>query len=280
MPDTITAEIPYVVSDDDLLVFSSADRTFEANLVRRRPMQIRNGRLHPPSLEREGLQIASCPSRLIHERLDEFIDANIGHNVIQPAINFEYWKEIIPTLQRLTGAREIFAHQGTTVRFSPRSGRKNWGPPAGYAHVDFQPDEVERLMKESMEQWGIKARPYSRLMLIQTWRPLSDPPQDIPFAVCDGRTVKSEDLIPVEFHVVSKEQDLDLVYRSRAGRYGEGHQWWYFPNMTVDEIMVFKGFDSALPETMNPLHAAFEDATAQNPVPRVSAESRFFALFD
>jgi hypothetical protein len=246
-------------------------------VVRRRPMAVRNGRTYPPFLGREGLQIASCPSRVVQDRKDELIAANMAPNQSPPAINLEYWEEMVPLLRELSGAREVFPQHGSTVRFSPRTGRKNWTQPAGYAHVDYQPDEVERLMIEAMDLWGLKVRPYSRFMLLQTWRPLSGPPQDIPLAVCDGRTVRTEDLIPVEFHVVAESRDS--VYRSRAGRYGEAHQWWWFPDMTVDEIVVFKGFDSAFPETMNPLHAAFEDTTAVNPVPRTSVESRFFALF-
>jgi hypothetical protein len=50
--------------------------------------------------------------------------------------------------------------------------------------------------------------------------------------------------------------------------------------MTLDEMIVFKGYDSALADRFKTLHVSFEDTSATAPVPRISVESRYFALFD
>ena len=50
--------------------------------------------------------------------------------------------------------------------------------------------------------------------------------------------------------------------------------------MTPDEVLVFKGFDSACPDAMNAMHTAFDDETVVRAVPRGSIECRFIALYD
>ena len=57
-----------------------------------------------------------------------------------------------------------------------------------------------------------------RVQVINLWRPILDEPlRDAPLAVCDSRTVESDDLVP-----------SDLVYRERIGetysvKYNPGH---------------------------------------------------------
>src|SRR5690606_19402408 len=119
---------------------------------------------------------------------------------------------------------------------------------------------------------------FSRYVLYQSWRPLSPPPQDFPLAVCDARTVSTSDIVPIEYHLRTEKEEV--TYRTQGSRYSERHRWWWFPDMTPDEMIVFIGFDSAHPDDPATLHVAFEDTSATDPVPRSSMESRFFALFD
>jgi hypothetical protein len=279
-PDSISAEISYVKGDLERVVFSSATRALDNQTTELRRVQVRNGRAvqEPVSLHREGFEIADAPSHVVRERRDELIAANLTPNESRPQVNQDYWDELVPLLTRVSGAREVFPQHGTTVRFSARSPQRNWTTPAKYAHIDYEADEVARLMQETLDVTGRQVRPHRRHMLLQAWRVLTDPPQDVPLAVCDGRTVAPQDIIPVEFHVIAG--DRDSIYRSRAGHYDDRHQWYYFPDMTIDEVLLFKGFDSACPDAMNAMHVAFEDTTAKDPVPRGSVESRFFALFD
>jgi hypothetical protein len=114
--------------------------------------------------------------------------------------------------------------------------------------------------------------------MYQGWRALSPPPQDFPLALCDGRTVLAEDLVPIDYY-----QDAggrDRIVRSWGSHFSPRHQWWYFPDMTAEEMIVFKGFDSANPGAASTLHVSFDDSTAEAAVPRTSIESRYFALFD
>ena len=72
--------------------------------------------------------------------------------------------------------------------------------------------------------------PFSRYVLYQTWRVLTDPPQDFPLAICDWRTVTSADIVPLEYHVGT--DGSDVTYRSQGSRYSDRHEWWYFPDLT------------------------------------------------
>ena len=123
--------------------------------------------------------------------------------------------------------------------------------------------------------------PFSRFVLYQTWRVLTDPPQDYPLALCDWRTVDAADIVPLLYHVAAEQADgEEVTYRSQGSRYSDDHQWWYFPDLIVDDALVFVGFDSERGKRPSSLHVAFEDVTVEAPVPRASIESRFFALFD
>ena len=60
------------------------------------------------------------------------------------------------------------------------------------------------------------------------------------------------------------------------------HVWFYFPQMTRNEALMFKVFDSdAGKPTRFTAHTAFDDPnTPPNAPPRESIETRTFAFFD
>ena len=119
-------------------------------------------------------------------------------------------------------------------------------------------DEAEELLK-------------GRVQVINLWRPILDEPlRDAPLAVCDSRTVKSDDLVP-----------SDLVYRDRVGetysvKYNPGHQWYYVPEMRRTEGLLLKIADTRtdIPARFMP-HTSFTDPTTPpDASPRESIELR------
>jgi hypothetical protein len=178
----------------------------------------------------------------------------------------------------LSGARDVISQDMAGVRFSPRSDRKHWLGPAGWAHVDFEAKEIDQMLHAALERTGRAFRPFSRYVMYQGWRALSPPPQDYPLALCDGRTVEPGDLVPIDY--LQDAGGREGVVRSWGCRYSPRHQWWYYPDMTIDEMLVFKGFDSRQADSPCTLHVAFDDPSAVRPTPRTSYESRYFALFD
>jgi hypothetical protein len=253
-------------------------RILDEKTIERRTVQIRNSRTaaERPTLEREGFEVSTWPSRVARERLDELAAQRPLLQMRQ--VEFDYWEETIPLVQKLSGARDVLPLHAAAVRFSSKANKQEMMTPAGWAHLDYDTDEAAVQLEETLELSEREIQPFSRYVLYQSWRVLSDPPQDYPLAICDARTVAPADMVPLEYHLSSDESDV--TYRSRGSRYSDRHEWWYYPNVTIDEMIIFIGFDSAHPDTSSTLHVAFEDTTAQNPLPRSSIETRYFALFD
>lgn len=102
-----------------------------------------------------------------------------------------------------------------------------------------------------------------RMVVLNTWRNTSDEPVGrCPLAVADQRTIKSGDGCG---GVVGR---VGLVRR-------EGQQFYYFPRLTREELLVFIGYDSDAKEHAPCVHSAFEDINAPAAAaPRQSIELR------
>ena len=276
--ETIAAEIPYLRSELRSVHVEYESRILDERTVERRSMPVRDGRTAavPPSLEREGLELVLWPSLIARERLDELI-AQKPLLTMRP-IEFDYWAETIPVIRARTGARDVLPLHASTVRYSEKANRDGMMTPAGWAHLDYDADEAAIQLRETLERNEREVAPFSRYVLYQTWRVLSDPPQDFPLAICDWRTVAPADIVPLEYHVGT--DGGDVTYRSQGSRYSDRHEWWYFSNLTVDDLLLFVGFDSSRSDAPSSLHVSFEDPTVHDPVPRASIETRFFGLFD
>jgi hypothetical protein len=119
------------------------------------------------------------------------------------------------------------------------------------------PAEAEELLK-------------GRAQVINLWRPIRGPLRDAPLAMCDGQSVEAGDLIA-----------SDLIYPNREGetysvKYNANHRWFYFPEMTPDEALLLKCYDSATDgRTRFAPHTAFIDPTTPpDAAPRESIEVR------
>ena len=119
------------------------------------------------------------------------------------------------------------------------------------------PDEADELLR-------------GRVQVINLWRPIRGPVRDAPLAMCDGQSVAPGDLIA-----------SDLIYPNRSGetysvKYNPDHRWFYIPQMTADEALLLKCYDSATDgRTRFVPHTAFIDPTTPpDTPPRESIELR------
>ena len=164
------------------------------------------------------------------------------------------------------------------MRYSEKADRDGMMTPAGWAHLDYDADEAAVQLHETLERNPRSSRRSVGTCCTRPGAVLSDPPQDFPLAICDWRTVASADIVPLVYHVGT--DGSDVTYRSQGSRYSDRHDWWYFPDLTIDDLLLFVGFDSSRPDVPSSLHVSFEDPTVDDPVPRASIETRFFGLFD
>lgn len=109
-----------------------------------------------------------------------------------------------------------------------------------------------------------------RVQVINLWRPIRGPLRDTPLALCDAASVAANDLVA-----------SDLIYPNRNGetysvKFNPDHRWFYFPEMTADEALLLKCYNSATDGRARfAPHTAFVDPTTPADVPpRESIELR------
>ena len=183
-----------------------------------------------------------------------------------------YYPEAERFLIETTGASRIFIFDHLQRRRVPgQQDRSRSAPrqPATRVHVDHTarsgPQRVRDLMGDEAEEL-LKGR----VQVINMWRPIRGPLRDAPLAVCDSRTVASDDLVP-----------SDLVYRERVGetysvRYNPAHRWFYTPEMRRDEVLLLKIADTKTDISARFMpHTSFTDPTTPaDAFPRESIELR------
>ncbi len=221
----------------------------------------------PPSITREGFQLVPHQSAVADFRDSETVAR------IHPA-------EIERLLLDLTGADRVVVGAGGVLRFGESSAEAaayNNSSPARFIHIDASAATSKGFAERSRPK--DVDRPIRRYAHYNVWRVLTPPPQDIPLAVCDARTLKPEDLIEADaiFDVTDRPE---WSFEGWLVRYSPRHRWSYFSNMTRDEALVFKTSDSDPAQPPNVPHSAFDDATCPKGVPtRASIEMRATAYW-
>ena len=211
------------------------------------------------SLDREGFALVRHPAAV-----RDFYDDKEVRNVYYPAVE--------AFLRATLRADRVFIFDHTVrwrvvVAYDVRGA----GPrqPATRVHVDqtdisganrvreHLPAEAEELLK-------------GRVQVVNLWRPIRGPVRDTPLAICDAASVAAGDLVA-----------SDLIYPNRRGetysvRFNPNHRWFYFPEMTADEALLLKCYDSATDGRARfAPHTAFVDPTTPaNAPPRESIELR------
>ena len=183
-----------------------------------------------------------------------------------------YYPEVEQLVKEATGAARVAAFEHD-VRCAPkaRQGISAVREPVKVVHDDYtEKSSPERVRLYLSEEADVLLK--SRYEIINVWRPINDPVQEAPLAICDARSIRKEDIVPTEEGV--KHEVYLFNFSSR-------HRWFYFPNMRTDEALLIKCFDS-LDDGRARLtaHTAFEDPTTPpNARPRESIEVRTMAFF-
>jgi hypothetical protein len=152
--------------------------------------------------------------------------------------------------------------------------------PSNLVHMDFTQGSFANLVQLTLEEAGRGGEVFSRVALYQMWRPLSDPPEDFPFALVDSRSTSPDDFIVMD-NIIGPTDTPGNVLQTRLGLYRPEHRWYWFSNMTQDELVVFKGNDTRFGDAQCVFHAAFDNRpNAPGFRPRYSVEARIFAFWN
>jgi hypothetical protein len=206
----------------------------------------------------------------LHElptRVKDFLD--------QQQVASVYEAEIESFLRTITGCYRvhIFDH---TVRASDPGLRelKQIREPASLVHNDYTANSGFTCLRENLgEDAPMLAR--GRFQIVNIWRPLVDPVEDYPLALCDARSVDPLDLIDSERRAANHRGEIQLAVHAPQ------QHWYYYPQMRPPEVLLFKTFDSK-DGGVNPcsIHSAIRlPGVRVDARPRESIETRAFVFY-
>ena len=241
----------------------------------------------------------------------------------EDAIVGPYYAEVCDLVRRTTGASKVVAfdhnirasetkswmnQDGQEVSGQSIAGGNKVQSPAMVVHNDYtktsaplrldllsQPPKANDTWAKTstdnaplIDPLALAALKSKRYQFINVWRSIADEPvTDMPLALCHGATVSREDLVTFEIRYA------DRVGENYFAGHSPRHRWFFFPQMTRDEAVLLKVWDSAgalcSPEGAGEgggvatfsLHSAFRDPAAPPDGPkRRSIEVRTVAFFD
>jgi hypothetical protein len=187
-------------------------------------------------------------------------------------------QEIVDLIAGLSGADQVLVNSPGILRFSEKcasSGVLDNSRPARFAHVDIS-DATAAAFAHRAAPAG---RRLARFVHYNVWRAISEPPQDVPLAVCDARSVSSGDLIAADA-IFDSPGKPEWSFEGLVVAHAPQHRWHWFPDMTRDEVLVFKTHDSDPSRAHCVPHVAFDDSSCpEDTPPRISIEMRALALW-
>lgn len=266
--DPLIAELKFLANLKEPLIYipskGGGDRTDHVGNYVRRNVEIHNARKTTTDfdLDKEGFRLVSQPTEVA-----DFHDRDQVASL--------YHEEVAAMLRRETGAMrvEIF---DDTLRTSSVSQQKRHGirEPAEIVHNDYTARSgVKRLHDLFPDEADTLSR--RRFAIINVWRSIAGSIQDNPLVLCDATSVGEDELISVERRTEERIGELQVAIHNDRQR------WYYYPEMQMDEALIFKTFDSASDGRARfTIHSSFEDPTAPaDAPPRQSIETRCLVFF-
>jgi hypothetical protein len=271
MPDTSHSVLGTLGFSEPLAVrpkFHANDTTKDVlNVVPREvPIEDVRYRATAPSLDLEGFRLYPHETAIRDFRdRDELERIHIG--------------EIHDLLLSVSGADHVTVTGPGILRFGERSkesGAHNNSRPARFVHVDVSDATAISFYARSRPDNGRKVR---RSAQYNVWRSITSPPQDVPLAVCDARSLAAEDLIPADA-IFDQNGSVAFSFEALLIRHNPRQHWAFYSDMRPDEALIFKTNDSE-PDCAHCVpHGAFDNPDCPAGVPpRTSLEMRGIAYW-
>jgi hypothetical protein len=263
---TVKATLNFAADKNDGGEFSNTRPERSRQKLQPMEVAIHNGRLQPhkPTLENEGLTLA-----------EHWSEAADWSN--RDWIGSQYVPSCVELVKRLTGARQALAV------YTPLQRRVNYGehrgaaPTAGFVHLDQTRETAREFAGRNAQGAGLTLE---RAAIYNVWKSMTPSPQDYPLAVSDVRSIRVEDHVPgntVEY-LGEKEEKLVSPYLLLVP--SDRPKFYYYPDMTPDESLVFIGVDLDRSKPLGCAHSAFRHPSPVGAtVPRASIETRVLAIF-
>lgn len=234
-----------------------------------------------PNLEDMGFELHHSQS--LCENLED--DAHIKNT---------YYPEVEQLVKQATGASRVIVFDHT-ARWTEMIGGSlfNLGSgaaaPAPFVHGDYTevsaPNRIRQLTitpsytGQTLTQEDADQILQKRYIFINVWRNTrTQPVQRNPLCVCDATTVDDESVHNYELRYPDRVGANYILIRGNE----QNHKWFWYPDMSIDEALVFKVFDSdKTAKTRMVFHTAFEHPDQNEYCQhRHSIEMRTIAVFE
>jgi hypothetical protein len=267
----IKANLKFLDNVDGPLVYipskGGGDETEHIGNFKSQEVTIHNGRRHrlDTSLDVEGFMLVRQETAV-----ENFYD--------DAQVESTYHDEVKALLKKITGATRVEVFDDTR-RSASRKRQADEGirEPASIVHNDYtarsgakrlvdyfadDPEEAENLMQR-------------RFAIVNVWRSIAGPIYNHALVLCDAASVAPEDLVAVERRAEERIGELQVALHNPQ------QQWFHFPEMQMDEALLFKTFDSETDGRARfTIHSSFDDPDAPNDAPaRESIETRCLLFF-
>lgn len=230
---------------------------------KRMPVTDIRGQESEYSLDEQGFMLASAPTDV-----GDFRDTEEVARVYLP--------EVDALLRKVTGCSATATSTPGLRRISKRGGTSPGATGTGnFTHADYSYTSGEAWLRRAVTPEEADARLTKRYSIFNVWRVFSQPPQDVPLALCDARSVEPDDIQNCTITLG------DMTWENTTYLHNRDHRWFYCSDMTPDEAYIFRSFDSDRDRQVHVPHTAFEDTSCPaDAPPRESFEVRFFAFYE
>jgi len=187
-----------------------------------------------------------------------------------------YEQELTELVLPILGGKSllVFDH---TLRSDSAQVRETHGirEAAAVVHNDYTNASARKRVRDLLEDKEAVEKLDRRFAIVNVWRSIAGPVINSPITCCDAQSVTESTVHASERRAVDRIGELELVSFSNS------HKWYYFPEMTKDEVLLIKTFDSATDgRAKRSVHTAFDNPlAAENTPPRESMESRMLVFF-
>ena len=183
-----------------------------------------------------------------------------------------YYPEMKDLICRVTGASRAFVRGHLVRTEKPIDFNDGY---ARFVHCDYNVARIDELTHALLEREGVSPEDSWTYAWYNTWQPFDNQVQNNPLAVIDWQSLPLADVI--DYYFTGRGQDS----LAAAPVYNPDHQWWYFPLMETNEVLVTAQLDQRPGRAIYCPHISFDvqDAAADS-LPRRSVETRLLAVFE
>ncbi|KAK5173065.1 uncharacterized protein LTR77_003187 [Saxophila tyrrhenica] len=233
---------PWAKVDGPGKAFQQNDHTRSVNSIRGKEAEF--------STDKSGFAVVNSPAKEKLFTSDEVVRDG-------------YYKEVEELIKKShQGVKKVYIFDHTIRRRQKDSPRQ----PVQQVHVDQTPEAAAARVRRHLPDEADELLK-GRYQIINVWRPIENPATDFPLAVIDWRSTSPDDFIPVDLMYPKRADSVmddddrgkeklpdESSYQSTEGYEVKGetlgvapseqHKFWYMPDMTPEETMLLKCFDS------------------------------------